>query len=191
MYQKKRDKRSIQSSEWIYTALKDLMSEKDFSKITITDIVNKANLGRTTFYRNFDSIDDVLKMKCDEKFNEFRQYCISYYKENDVADKSFLTPFLKYWYENSEIIELLIKANRETIIKDCLTEEVKFFINSSSINKDTIISAHINYFIAMIVSNSISILTEWINNDKNIPPDELANIIATQAKESVKVNLFL
>lgn len=191
MYQKKRDKRSIQSSEWIYLALKDLMSEKDFSKITITDIVNKANLGRTTFYRNFDSIDDVLKMKCDEKFSEFREYCINYYKLNDMDDKSFLPPFLKYWYKNYEIIELLIKANRENIIKDCLTEEVKFFINSSSINEDTIISTHINYFIAMRVSNSISILTEWINNGKNIPPDELANIIATQAKESVKVNLFL
>ena len=191
MYQKKRDKRSIQSSEWIYTALKDLMSEKDFSKITITDIVNKANLGRTTFYRNFDSVDDVLKMKCDEKFNEFREYCINYYKKNDLADKSFLTPFLNYWHKNSEIIELLIKANRENIIKDCLTEEVKFFINSSSIDEGTVISSHLNYFIAIIVSNSISILTEWINNGKDIPPDELANIIATQAKESMQVNLFL
>ena len=191
MYHKKNDKRSIQSSEWIYAALKDLMLEKKYSKITITDIVNKANLGRTTFYRNFDTIDDVLKMKCDEKFNEFREYCIGYYKENDVAVKSFLTPFLKYWYKNSEIIELLIKANRENILKQCLTEEVKFFINSSSIDKNTTISSHINYFISMIVSNSISILTEWISNGKDIPPDELANIIITQSKEAIRVNLFL
>lgn len=191
MYQKKKDKRSIQSSEWIYTALKDLMLEKEYSKITITDIVNKANLGRTTFYRNFDCIDDVLKMKCDEKFNEFRKYCIDYYKLNSISDKSFLTPFLNYWYKNSEIIELLIKANRENILKQCLTEEVKFFINSSSINKHTAISSHINYFISMIVSNSKSILTEWISNGKDIPPDELANIIITQSKEAIKVNLFI
>ena len=49
----KRDKRSIQSSEWIYDALKELMYVKDYSKITVTDIVNKANIGRTTFYRYF------------------------------------------------------------------------------------------------------------------------------------------
>lgn len=191
MYQKKNDKRSIQSSEWIYEALKTLMLDKEYSKITITDIVNKANLGRTTFYRNFDCIDDVLKMKCDEKFNEFRKYCIDYYKLNSISDKSFLTPFLKYWYKNSEIVELLIKANRENILKQCLTEEVTFFINSSSIDKNTTISSHINYFISMIVSNSISILTEWISNGKDIPPNELANIIITQSKEAVKVNLFL
>ncbi|MGL6106700.1 TetR/AcrR family transcriptional regulator [Romboutsia sp.] len=191
MYQKKRDKRSIQSSIWIYEALKELMEYKDYSKITVTDIVNKANLGRTTFYRNFNTIDAVLKMKCDEKFNEFRQYCIDYYKINDIDDKSFLKPFLKYWYNNSEVIELLIKANRENIIKNSLNREVQYFIEASSINKNKIISNHINYFIEMRVSNSISILTEWIKNDKNIPPDELADIITAQTKESIQVNLFL
>lgn len=96
MYHKKNDRRSIQSSDWIYEALKVLMLDKEYSKITITDIVNKANIGRTTFYRNFDTIDDVLKMKCDEKFNEFRKFCIDYYKLNSISDKSFLTPFLNY-----------------------------------------------------------------------------------------------
>ena len=43
----------------------------------------------------------------------------------------------------------------------------------------------------MRVSNSISILTEWIRNDKNIQPDELADIITAQTKESIEVNLFL
>ena len=52
MYHKKNDRRSIQSSDWIYEALKTLMLDKEYSKITITDIVNKANIGRTTFYRN-------------------------------------------------------------------------------------------------------------------------------------------
>lgn len=191
MYQKKRDKRSIQSSEWMYKALKELMEIKNYSKITVTDITNKANLGRTTFYRNFETIDDVLEMKCIEKFKEFRQYCIDFYKLNDVEVKSFLKPFLMYWYDNSEVIELLIKANRENIIKKYLTKEVQFFVDISSINKDTVISSHINYFIEMRVSNSISILTEWIKNDKNIPPDELADIISTQTRESIEVNLFL
>lgn len=191
MYQKKRDKRSIQSSEWIYDALKELMYVKDYSKITVTDIVNKANIGRTTFYRHFETIDDVLKMKCYEKFQEFRQYCIDYYKLNDVNDNSFLKPFLRYWYNNSEIIELLIKANRESIIKESLTKEVKFFIEASSVSENQVIGSHLNYFIEMRVSNSISILTEWIRNDKNIQPDELADIITAQTRESIEVNLFL
>ena len=116
---------------------------------------------------------------------------IDYYKLNDVDDNSFLKPFLRYWYNNSEIIELLIKANRESIIKESLTKEVKFFIEASYISKNQVIGSHLNYFIEMRVSNSISILTEWIKNDKNIQPDELADIITAQTRESIEVNLFL
>ena len=188
MYQKKKDKRSIQSSKWIYEALKELIQDKEYSKITVTDIVNKANLGRTTFYRNFETIDDVLKMKCEDKFSEFRKYCIDYYTSHEFEDKTFLKPFLRYWYHNSEIIELLIKANRESIIKECITKEVQFFINASSIDKNQVIYSHLNYFIEMRVANCISILTEWIKNDKNIDPDDLANIISSQVKESLSMN---
>ncbi|MGL5378875.1 TetR/AcrR family transcriptional regulator, partial [Clostridium sp.] len=180
MYHKKNDKRSNQSSQWIYEALKELMKVNDYSKISVTNIVNEANIGRTTFYRNFETIDDVLQMKCDEKFFEFRNYCIDYYKLNESEDKSFLKPFLTYWYDNSEIIELLIKAKRESIIKDNLRKEIDFFISSSSITDHKVITSYINYFIEMRVSNCISILTEWIKNGKNIPPEKLAQIISAQ-----------
>lgn len=191
MYQKKKDKRSIQSSQWIYEALKTLMNEKQYNKITIIDIVKKANIGRTTFYRNFDTIDDVLRMKCIEKFSEFRQFCIDYYKTNSIEDKTFLKPFLKYWYDNSEIIELLLKAHGENIIKDCLYKEINYFINISSIKENKIINSHLNYFIELRVANCISILTEWIKNGKNIPPDELSEIINLQMQELLKHVLFI
>lgn len=190
MFQKKRDKRSIQSSEWIYDALNILLKEKSYNEITVTDIVNKANLGRTTFYRNFKTIDDVLRMKCDEKFLEFRNYCINYYQNYFNEDKTFLKPFLRFWYENSEIIELLMKAERENIIKEYLSSEIYFFIKTSDIYNNEIISKHLNYFVEIRVSNSISILTEWIKNNKNLSPDELSEIINSQVQESLKYNLL-
>ena len=191
MYQKKRDKRSIQSSDWIYEALKQLMTEKDYSQITITEIVNTANIGRTTFYRNFDSIDYVLRLRCLDAFSHFRAYCIDYYLLNPLESRTFLKPFLRYWYEHSEIIELLVKAHRENIIKECLAAEVDFFIQSSTIKENEIICTHLNYFIEMRIANCMSILTEWIKNGKDIPPDTLAEIIELQVKESYKFTLFI
>lgn len=190
MFQKKKDKRALQSSQWIYDALKELMNEKSYETITVIDIVNKANIGRTTFYRNFKNIDDVLREKCTQTFEDFRNYCFQYYKNNFNEDKTFLKPFLRYWYDNSEIIELLIKANRENIIKEYLSKEIYYFLNIASITENTIISNHLNYFVEMRVSNSLSILTEWIKNNKNIPPDELAEIINSQVRESIKRDLL-
>ena len=46
--------------ESITTALLELMAKKDFSKISITEIVQKAGVSRVTYYRHFDSKEDVL-----------------------------------------------------------------------------------------------------------------------------------
>ncbi|CEN21131.1 AcrR family transcriptional regulator [[Clostridium] sordellii] len=75
MYCIKNDMRSIKSAELIYLGLKKCLKEKPFEKITITDIQNASTVGRATFYRNFDSIEDVLYWKCSQKFSEvFESY---------------------------------------------------------------------------------------------------------------------
>ena len=51
---------ALRSKTWITESLLKLMEEKDFSKITITEIIKNADLTRQTFYRNFDSKEDIL-----------------------------------------------------------------------------------------------------------------------------------
>ncbi|WP_148129013.1 TetR/AcrR family transcriptional regulator, partial [Nosocomiicoccus sp. HMSC067E10] len=50
----------IQSQQWIYESLIKLMQEKSFNSISIGEITKLADLDRTTFYRNFDSKEDIL-----------------------------------------------------------------------------------------------------------------------------------
>lgn len=188
MYHIKEDKRSLQSSQWIYNALEELMIEKDYSEISVTDIVNKANLGRTTFYRNFDTIDDVLRMKCNEEFIKLREYLTEYYKQLKTKKIFFLKPFLRYWYIDSKIIELLIKAKKEYIIKESFIELINFFTDTIP-NKPSAISDHYNYFVELRIAISISILSVWIKNDKNIPPDDLSEIIVEQFRNPLNLEL--
>lgn len=51
-------------------SLLELLSEKPYNKITITEITSTAQLERHTFYRNFGSKEDILDMYiqklCDE-----------------------------------------------------------------------------------------------------------------------------
>jgi AcrR family transcriptional regulator len=194
MYHIKNDKRSIQSSQWIYTALAELMQEKNYEDITVTEIVEKAKLGRATFYRNFNCIDDVLHLKCDETFNELYKYLIEYYKTYRASNTSmmpiFLKPFLRFWYVNSSVIELLIKANRLDIINESFINMLKLFKPLLHKSHD-IIWSHLDYFVAIRTGVSINILIQWIKNDKNIAPDDLADLIEKQMRESLNLNLLL
>ena len=52
--------------EAITMALMLLLSEKSYDKITVTDIINKAGVSRSGFYRNFKSKEAVVNRVSDE-----------------------------------------------------------------------------------------------------------------------------
>jgi len=54
------DPRAQRSRLWMRTALLELISEKGYKKITITDITDRAGLSRPTFYLHYKSKDEIL-----------------------------------------------------------------------------------------------------------------------------------
>ena len=55
----------------IKKAVMDLMAVKSYIDITVTDIVNKAQVARASFYRNYNSIYDVIESIAEEIVNDF------------------------------------------------------------------------------------------------------------------------
>lgn len=51
---------AIRSRKLIIGALADLLQEKPLDKITVTDVVNQAQINRGTFYAHFSDIPDVI-----------------------------------------------------------------------------------------------------------------------------------
>ena len=63
------DKNDIKKSfvrESITGALLELMKKQEFEDITISDLVNRAGVGRASFYRNYISKEDVLKKELEK-----------------------------------------------------------------------------------------------------------------------------
>ena len=113
MYHIKNDQRSIRSTELLYDGLAKLMEEMSFNTIKVKDLVEASHVGRTTFYRNFDAIEDILRLRSDQVFEDMMQYLIAYVqKYGNESGLMLLKPVLRYFYLHSEIIELLMQANR-------------------------------------------------------------------------------
>lgn len=51
----------------IIDAFLELLKTKEFSKVSITDITEKCNSSRQTFYYHFDNIEDMLEWAFDEQ----------------------------------------------------------------------------------------------------------------------------
>lgn len=57
---KKADRRQIRTNQLLRQTLFELMGEKNISAITVTDIANRANINRGTFYLHYRDVPDML-----------------------------------------------------------------------------------------------------------------------------------
>lgn len=62
------DRRQRKTREAIFTALIELLSQKDFSQITVGQIIETADVGRATFYAHFETKEHLLQALCKELF---------------------------------------------------------------------------------------------------------------------------
>lgn len=63
------DRRQRKTRQSIYTAFESLMSKSRYRDITVAQIIDEADIGRSTFYAHFETKDDLLKEMCTEMFD--------------------------------------------------------------------------------------------------------------------------
>ncbi len=63
---KKPDRRVERSQQLLRSALVSLIQEKGFEALTVQEIIDRANVGRATFYAHFDNKEDLLISGFDE-----------------------------------------------------------------------------------------------------------------------------
>lgn len=61
MSEKALDRRIQKTLQHLQNALAELIAEKDYEDITIQDILDRANVGRSTFYAHFENKDQLLR----------------------------------------------------------------------------------------------------------------------------------
>jgi len=56
----KEDRRTLKTKKLLANALKELILEKEYKAITIQEIIDRANVGRSTFYTHYESKEQLL-----------------------------------------------------------------------------------------------------------------------------------
>lgn len=96
----KADRRSARTRRQLREALLELVVEKDYDKITIQEIVDRADVGRTTFYAHFQTKDELLVGAARDSGGARHEFL----RTGDVLDVSSLFEHLR---ENFHLFEPL------------------------------------------------------------------------------------
>jgi AcrR family transcriptional regulator len=75
------DRRQKRTREAIFEAFNSLIMQKKYADITVQDIADRADIGRSTFYAHFETKDDLLREMCTDLFD----HVVS---EHDTAEET-------------------------------------------------------------------------------------------------------
>ena len=144
-----------------------LMTQKSYMDITVTDIVQEANVARVSFYRNFASISEVLDSIADataEKLN------IEFLPLLDTSDERKLREYLfnyfkEMWAIRGLNMDLFTKRLGEKI------HEKRKAVESA----DSDISEKYGWVVKLCVLDGVS--RRWIMDEMKETPEEIIDYV--------------
>ena len=154
---------------YIVQALFKLMSEYRYDKISVTDIAEKAGVGRATFYRYFKSKENVILFYFEHNTKQFvfGQHYLPRCKEDYVK---VATNVLTLFKKNKEPFKLLRKARLEYIYLDYLNKN--FIVTFENEHPDK--NQYAPYLYAGMLFN---VSMAWLDNDCNQEISTIAEMI--------------
>lgn len=108
--------------EAICTALLELMDQKEFESITISDLAKRAGVSRQSFYRNYTSKEDIIIEIEETILNSFRDSLDDPKYRNDL--RLWLTDYFSFVRENHKLVAILDKAH----LSDVLFSKAPFIV---------------------------------------------------------------
>lgn len=174
---KDEDRRVLKTRQGIQDALFSLMQEKAYSRITIQEIIDRANVGRSTFYSHYETKEDLLISCVGDLLEALNQYMVNQLEEGDTTPRLLpVDELFEHIREQNKVLKGLMKAESS----DLFFDKVQAYWNSSieryiksglpeNYNPPVPIVILTNH----ITGTLINLLKWWINNKMVYSPAQM------------------
>jgi AcrR family transcriptional regulator len=165
-------------------SLIDLLFEKDMSKITVKEICLKAEINRSTFYSHYSNAYDLLESIRQEYLNNILK-AVPINNLNIQDTTSAIINVLNYILQNKKLSQLLIgeqgNVNFQKRIMGLIFDDFQIvLIELTGINK-----TKAEFISSYVITGSIGVLQNWINNDFDQSVASVAQVISDLSKTIV------
>ena len=153
MYTKILEPMELGSQNRIQSALLSLMEKHPYSKISVSQICQVAKVSRQTYYRLFDTKDDILILYLNKIMSEHLLSKVLL----DTPSTPELLQFFLFFTGYKDLLELLYKNDKMYLLQHALTQYGNIFINEPIFR----IAHGRDYAADFIASTLCSALSVW------------------------------
>lgn len=179
------NKQVLRTRKWILEALLILLEHTPYEKIKIANITEKAGVARQTFYRNYNSKDEIIIKYLDDIFKEHLT-TIKKIHDEDQTDAIYNYHFenlFRYLKEHRETLAKIIKAGLYYLLLEQLEKFVKDAVHKlykEEYSKS--MELYYRYSIKYQIGGISMIIMDWLVNDEPISPEHMGNLISEFGK---------
>ena len=145
-------------------ALIELLKEKPISKISIEELTKKADVGRATFFRHFDSKEELLSYRLVEIYKEYMGD--SY--DASSADIEHSIKFFNFYRDTLDLHLLLLNNNLDSVIFEGFRKVLIPLEEQSDTD-----SIYTTFFTAY---GLFGVILKWIKNGCKESSEEMAKL---------------
>lgn len=166
------NQRVVISKRMLKDALLSLLKEKRLMDITIKELCDRSGINRSTFYRHYDNVSELL----DEIIDDIASLVIatSNASLNDPGNTiSYLNSVLMFFRDHVEYDPLI---SSENFTMDILAKKIEEEMIRSLPIKN---SRHQRYLVRYLMSGSYGIIKSWIVSGRKEDVKEISDMILT------------
>lgn len=144
------------SRDYLTTALLQLLTTKDLADITVTQVVKRAGVSRMAFYRNFDTLTDVLTAYFEPliaaRFADV---------EHQIPTVDKLAAIGTFFFEYADLLKLSTERGFEPIIQQLFDQQMLAFYDNLALPA-TLSATQRRYWIKFMSAGIYAIWREWL-----------------------------
>lgn len=171
------DRRQQKTRAAIFRAFTTLLNRRNLSSITVQDIIDEANIGRSTFYAHFETRDELLRQMCQELFDHIIGTAMDKQDTHSLytcanAPHSVVCHILQHLQENDNNILTLLSCESSPIFLRYFKSGMEQLVGSQLL-PEYITSVPREFLINHIAGSFVEMVQWWLDGGRVQTPQEL------------------
>lgn len=158
----------------IRTAFEELLGEKAYHSISISELARRAKVNRRTFYSHYKDLDEVREEFCTDVAESYIR--ATHHMDGRTDYAAIAREFMLFFATQGELIEKIICSDNYRLISDAINDRIALR-NRRHVDPSNAMDPYVRELvIAFLRGASLNIIRRWVFDGKRVPLDDMVEL---------------